>query len=782
MIFIVHSIAMNEIKRWWDWPAGLMVVFLVGVTAARLSVTNWSPNLWMLDILAVAGVTLGLLLGASRFRPRTVFWLGAAYSLFFIFWQLGMIIGDDLQWNGRLSLLFQRLGDTFTLFVRNIPVTDPLLFLAIMGLLVWVISMTAGYRVARYGKPWWPIVVLSILLIVVDYYHPFLQHRNRYSALFFLLLLLLLGRLFLLKLREKWKQNAVMEDSETGLNLAKWTAILSLVLIVGAWNLPIVIQGLTPGSPVQRRWDQSWRVVRDRLSNAVAGLTNPVVKVSDLYGSSITLGQRAATGDELIFQIQVPDTTRAQETRYYWKAMTYDRYGRDGWGNSEADILLNPANDWRISSETYESQIALSLNVTSLLPLSRTIVAAGTPLNFSVPVSVRTAPAENDDLDILGLAAEPPLSAGATYRMQVRLADPTAKQLQESGEEYPDWIQERYLALPEDFSQRIQSLAEEVTAGEDDPYGKAVKITNFLRRTISYTEEMERPPAGADVMEWFLFDYQQGFCNYYASAEVLMLRAVGVPARLAVGFAAGEFNEETSTFTVRRKDSHAWPEVYFVGAGWVEFEPTTAQAARNFPEERNSPGNQPLGPNLPPPIIMDGGELPEPEGTLTPKAPGERQKYVPIGTTLAWLLVIFFAIAIPAIFFLRFMPEGEGGSLWVRLENFLKKHGRPVPTWLRGLASGRDRQRMLQAMSWINRVLAGMGEKVEEGKTAGERIGLLIGHIPEAEGPAGILLHEYQLAEYSLASVDYESAFAAGKEIIRLYVKRKIKRILGIKN
>ena len=128
------------------------------------------------------------------------------------------------------------------------------------------------------------------------------------------------------------------------------------------------------------------------------------------------------------------------------------------------------------------------------------------------------------------------------------------------------------------------------------------------------------------------------------------------------------------------------------------------------------------------------------------------------------------------------MPEGEGGSLWVRLEKFLKKHGRPVPTWLRGLASGRDRQRMLQAMSWINRVLAGMGEKVEEGKTAGERIGLLIGHIPEAEGPAGILLHEYQLAEYSLASVDYESAFAAGKEIIRLYVKRKIKRILGIKN
>ena len=75
----------------------------------------------------------------------------------------------------------------------------------------------------------------------------------------------------------------------------------------------------------------------------------------------------------------------------------------------------------------------------------------------------------------------------------------------------------------------------------------------------------------------YSFDLKQGFCNYYASIEVLMLRSVGVPARMAVGFAEGGFDNEANVYIVRSLDSHAWPEVYFPEIGWIEFEPTGNQ-------------------------------------------------------------------------------------------------------------------------------------------------------------------------------------------------------------
>jgi len=78
---------------------------------------------------------------------------------------------------------------------------------------------------------------------------------------------------------------------------------------------------------------------------------------------------------------------------------------------------------------------------------------------------------------------------------------------------------------------------------------------------------------------------KQGFCNYYATAEVILLRSVGIPARLAVGYAQGDNVDDPLLYTVRQRDAHAWPEVYFPGVGWVEFEPTASQPTLVRPQE-----------------------------------------------------------------------------------------------------------------------------------------------------------------------------------------------------
>ena len=93
----------------------------------------------------------------------------------------------------------------------------------------------------------------------------------------------------------------------------------------------------------------------------------------------------------------------------------------------------------------------------------------------------------------------------------------------------------------------------------ETPYDKAAAITAFLRQEISYQAVLDPAPKGVDPVLWVLFDYKKGFCNYYASAEVLMLRSLGIPTRLAVGFAQGQFDPNFRIYTVKKRDAHAWP-------------------------------------------------------------------------------------------------------------------------------------------------------------------------------------------------------------------------------
>jgi hypothetical protein len=124
-----------------------------------------------------------------------------------------------------------------------------------------------------------------------------------------------------------------------------------------------------------------------------------------------------------------------------------------------------------------------------------------------------------------------------------------------------------------------------ITHGRDTPYDQAVAVTNWLRENITYSDQTEAPPPEAEPLDWFLFDYRTGVCNYYASAEVIMLRLMGIPARLAAGYARGTYEVEQGAYIATAKDSHAWPEVFFPDIGWVEFEPTSSQDLLDRPNQ-----------------------------------------------------------------------------------------------------------------------------------------------------------------------------------------------------
>ena len=140
-------------------------------------------------------------------------------------------------------------------------------------------------------------------------------------------------------------------------------------------------------------------------------------------------------------------------------------------------------------------------------------------------------------------------------------------------QDYPQWVTDRYLQLPDTFSELVKELAADITEDDDNPYDMAESIRGYLIR-LPYSLEVSLPPPGRDWVEHFLLFEKRGFCNNYATAMVTMLRSLGVPARLVVGFAPGIPNETNTLWKVQARQYHAWPEVYFPEYGWVEFEPT----------------------------------------------------------------------------------------------------------------------------------------------------------------------------------------------------------------
>ena len=103
-------------------------------------------------------------------------------------------------------------------------------------------------------------------------------------------------------------------------------------------------------------------------------------------------------------------------------------------------------------------------------------------------------------------------------------------------------------------------------------------IEAALRR-LPYTLDVPAPPADRELTSWFLFDLRQGYCDYFATAMVVLARLNGIPARLAVGYTMGQFDPQRGDYRVTELNAHSWPELYFPGYGWIPFEPTSAQAA-----------------------------------------------------------------------------------------------------------------------------------------------------------------------------------------------------------
>jgi hypothetical protein len=160
------------------------------------------------------------------------------------------------------------------------------------------------------------------------------------------------------------------------------------------------------------------------------------------------------------------------------------------------------------------------------------------------------------------------------YEATSEILEGSAADLASAGRDYPPAISLNYLQLP-NMDPRVAVLARQITASAANDYERAQSIENYLQTHFAYTLDLgDRVPA--DPIAYFLFDRKRGHCEYFASSMAVMLRTLGIPARIVNGFRGGEFNDVTGSYIIRAREAHSWVEVYFPGHGWSAFDPTPA--------------------------------------------------------------------------------------------------------------------------------------------------------------------------------------------------------------
>jgi transglutaminase-like putative cysteine protease len=212
---------------------------------------------------------------------------------------------------------------------------------------------------------------------------------------------------------------------------------------------------------------------------------------------------------------------------------------------------------------------------------SRTAVAFGpeAPVRFSLPTEVELRGGVSQDVATIRL--DTPVQQNQDYSVTSAVSVATNQELRAAGEDYPEWVRSRYLQLPRGLPRRVIDLAHTQTEGQASAFDKATALESFLRDSFTYSTHVPEVPQGRDWVDYFLFDSKQGYCDYFATAMTVLLRVEGVPARVASGFAPGDFDDASGTYIVRENHAHSWVEVYFPRYGWIIFEPS---AIRPLPE------------------------------------------------------------------------------------------------------------------------------------------------------------------------------------------------------
>ncbi|MEM1335325.1 MAG: DUF3488 and transglutaminase-like domain-containing protein, partial [Actinomycetota bacterium] len=257
------------------------------------------------------------------------------------------------------------------------------------------------------------------------------------------------------------------------------------------------------------------------------------------------------------------------DTESYWRSSTLAKFDGTTWELPERP--LSTAGDGLTTAAAGAVEIRQTITVTNLG--GSLVPAAADPIAANPIDGDRSALRYNADSGTLVQTGDE-LSSGDAF--EIVSAAPRFSSEQLRAATATDAGDPIYLELPSSFPDLARALALDVTAGAPTAYDAALTLQNWMRNEFRYSLEIQEGH-GNNAMESFLIN-RVGYCEQFAGTYAAMMRSLGYPARVAVGFTPG-LSEGDGTFSVLGKNAHAWPEVWFDGFGWVPFEPTPGRGA-----------------------------------------------------------------------------------------------------------------------------------------------------------------------------------------------------------
>lgn len=288
------------------------------------------------------------------------------------------------------------------------------------------------------------------------------------------------------------------------------------------------------------------------------------------FNSTMNMNLRGEMKPKLVLRVR-------SQSPGFWRVLAFDQYTGQGWQYSrpnELNTITRP--NW-----TYRFNIGYSYpkggtkkiiqSYTVVSDLGNVIPALQEPASVYFPTQEIAVDTEG------GLIAPTFMTEGLTYTVvsEVPYRDRTA--LRNASTKYEKSIYQYYLQIPPKIKEKVRQKTEELlskaTYDISSNYEKTLFLTQALKQNYRILPELPFFEEQEDLVTAFLYGYKGGYPDHFAAVLTVMLRSIGIPARLAVGFAPGQFNPFTGYYLVNNTDAHAVTEVYFGSYGWFAFDP-----------------------------------------------------------------------------------------------------------------------------------------------------------------------------------------------------------------
>jgi transglutaminase-like putative cysteine protease len=308
----------------------------------------------------------------------------------------------------------------------------------------------------------------------------------------------------------------------------------------------------------------------------------------NFFSNQLTISGSVHLPNGNVLEYKTSDQSSPQSQ--YLLGFTYDHFDGHTWTSPASQSSYSYAANASLPDDIATNYASVSTTVTIVAPPESTvnyIFAPSEPASFSVPVTTYGEPV------MTAWSQQRALTSGEQYQVTsfISSASPADLSQMPLPQDNPAvWksdtnynaLQAFYLQVPSDLSSNVENTARAWTQGATNTYQMLSMLEAHLSNTQQFTYSLDNSPIpnNVDAVDWLLRT-RQGYCTYYATAMTVMARLLGIPTRVASGFARGTLDTKRNVWVVSGADAHSWVQAYFPDYGWINFDPTPGYSLQN---------------------------------------------------------------------------------------------------------------------------------------------------------------------------------------------------------